>query len=169
VGQGAADDRGRIVNGTQIQEWINANGPPEKMLWAGAFAQQVCFLRDDVSRALGMSYEDVKGPRVSVIGTHKSKSILLPVVRYVINHAALVVRGNFHDFKVSVDSDKALRIDHRGLFTPTEEHADCYCEGFPEGLVFGSYASSLRRFTVSLGSEYALWTFAREVRLALLA
>lgn len=151
----------------QLQEWISAHIPDDKMLWKGAFTRQVCFMRDDLSFALGMSYHDTETDKLSVISTHTSKSIKLPVVRYALNDAWIIIRDNFYNHKISVESDKAIRLDPRGLFDPAEQHPRCYCEGFPDELVFGAYADDQKRFTVSVNSDYAAWALFRAVRLAL--
>ncbi len=99
--------------------------------------------------------------RCTVIGTHTSKSCVLPVVH--IGPLGLgwtaTLRGNFHNWKVSVTSyDGPVDIDHGMLFRPADTIHPAYCEGFPEDYVFGSYAADRSRFTVEVYCEHEVFT-----------
>jgi hypothetical protein len=74
------------------------------------------------------------------------------------------MRGNFHDWKVSVRAEREVSGDFEGLFDPYAEELGVNCEGFPVGWVFGSHHADRREFTVALGSEYDLYAFLRELR-----
>lgn len=105
----------------------------------------------------------------AVIGTHRSKSIELPVVEFHLENARIVMRDNFYDWKVSVQIDEPVDIDVIGssfvdLFDPKDEHSSCYCEGFSEYDVFGSFDSDRRRFTVSIGNDDNLMKFCEMLR-----
>lgn len=150
-----------------LADWILSHSPGDEMYWRGSFRSQAVFFRKSLPIAFGMTFEDAESPRVAVISEHRSKSIVLPVVQYTLNRVRVTIRDNFYDYKVSVDADKKLVLDPRGLFDPDATHSGCYCEGFPEELVFGSYHEDTRQFTVSLGSEYAMWSFGRTIRLAI--
>ena len=69
------------------------------------------------------------------------------------------LRGNFHNWKVSVTSyDGPVDIDHGMLFRPADTIHPAYCEGFPKDHVFGSYAADRSRFTVEVYREHEVFT-----------
>ena len=79
------------------------------------------------------------------------------------------MRDNFYDWKVSVQIDEPIDIDIIGssfvdLFDPKGTHSSCYCEGFSEYDVFGSFDSDRRRFTVSIGNDDKLMKFCEMLR-----
>lgn len=106
-----------------------------------------------------------------VAGTHRSKSITLPVYHIdlsVLHGVHVWMRGNFYDWKVSVKSDRpVVGVDFLDVFDPTVEHLDCYCEGMDQ--VFGSYSANPSEFTVSIGSVFDLAVFFRVLRRFVLA
>src|SRR6185369_7381601 len=97
------------------------------------------------------------------------KSVKLPV--YQLSRPdlglRLILRGNFHDWKLSVISNKPIAADFTGLFRTTppthpkyhgNELASCYFEGFPEELVFGYYEPSDKcQWSAAIGGQQALW------------
>ena len=135
---------------------------------------QIVFLRDVLMRAVCEDDVEANAYRPSndgepgvvscceIIGTHTSRSCVLPVVRIKPIGVGFTawLRGNFYNWMVSIETTDGAEvdIDHGTLFDPNAKHAACYCEGFPSDAVFGSYASNRARFTVCLGSEYAVFT-----------
>ncbi len=80
----------------------------------------------------------------------------------------VTMRGNFHDWKISVESQRPVEMDSTELFDSNMKISSCYCEGFPRGRVFSSYAERAtfaghpsvdHKFTVELGSQYDVYTF----------
>lgn len=150
-----------------------------------AFLHQVHFVRDDLS---GMLWADVpynKRPSAPprddcketgfVVGEHMSKSVPLPV--YSLERPDLgiqfVMRDNFHDWNVSVISEKPITTDLRGFqldwseedkkrfpngYTPGRSWGYCHFQGFPEEFQFGPFSQNPCRFSMCLGSETKLWT-----------
>jgi len=156
-----------------LQEWFNAQRAetPDEMYYKEASGSQVMFVRDQLSYlvASGLVYEEARDI-CRVISTHTSKSVKLPV--YQLSRPdlglRLILRGNFHDWKLSVISEKPITADFAGLFHTTppvepdytgNELAGVYFEGFPRELVFGYYeASDKLRWSAAIGGQFALWT-----------
>lgn len=127
---------------------------PEDMLWKKSSERQM-----KVFRALRLN-------GAVVCSSHTSKSCKLPVVYGQVFPGVLVrIRGNFYDWKVSVESEMELDIDHEWLFKPMESHSACYFEGFKEEWIFGPYAEDKRRFSVEIPYDHLyLIEFVRRLR-----
>jgi len=146
----------------KLQEWAKANEPSKEMVYESGYWNQIILVRDMIARLLVPSFEEYEKLEVSVISTHTSKSILLPVYYiHLDNGIAITMRYNFHNWKVSINSPKKVYIDFMKLFDPEEERdiSGVYCEGFPAENVFGCYAKNKSQFTVELQSSYILYTF----------
>lgn len=143
----------------------------DEMLWKGAWGSQLVFLRDELHSifSYGLGYND-RGHVAVVIGEHRSKSIMLPVVEFHRPDLGLrvIVRGNFHDWKMTVLSDKPLEIDFSGLcYTsppPDPEYtgnplAPCYFEGFPSELVRGYYDENHSEFSLAITRSASIVAF----------
>jgi hypothetical protein len=81
----------------------------------------------------------------------------------------LTVRGNFHDWKLSVSTERPLPyINFTGLFHTTppvdpkytgNELASVYFEGFPKDLVYGYYHDSRDgKWSACVDDSYTLYT-----------
>lgn len=153
----------------KLQMWINEQIVDDKMLWKGAWGEQLQFFRDSITGLFcyGMDYEDCDGI-ATVISTHRSKSIILPVYKLHREDIGLtlVARSNFYDWKLSVISEIPINADFRGLFHTTppiepeytgNELASVYFEGFPKKYIFGYQGENRKQFSASIGQE-ALWT-----------
>jgi hypothetical protein len=142
--------------------WSRVNDPDDNLIYKKGFWDQVMLIRDTINMMLNGSYEEYQANPVMVINTHTSKSVTLPV--YFINlkkyGVKMILRNNFYDWKVSVISDKELSMDFKGVFAEEDEpiHA-VYCEGFKSDQVFGRFVDNKKRFTISIGGQYNLYTF----------
>jgi len=91
---------------TPIQEWMNANFPPDTAVYARAAVNQMMYFRDDLHEALCCgSHPDLV--QVSVVGQHTSKSTVLPVVLYERSDMQVMVRDNYHNIVISVNRKRA--------------------------------------------------------------
>ena len=153
-----------------FKDWLDKNPVEDKMFWSGAFWDQVRFMRSTISgllwsRGIGEDDENsaLENKLIKVISTHCSKSIHLPVYQISIPSgygvAKVTMRDNFHDWKVSVDSPVDIAMLALGIFDPEKEIHSCYCEGFPEEFVFGSYEKNKKQFTVEMHSDYQVYVF----------
>ena len=149
---------------SKFQKWISEHVARDELLWKGAFGDQVSFLRGPLCYAVAWGLkklEDVeKIP--DVIGTHRSKSIELPVVEYSRPDLGLrlVVRGNFHDYKLSVESERPIEADFTGLFDVDDSDylSPTLFEGFPKDRIYGPYAKNHRKFSADIGTDHTLYT-----------
>lgn len=140
--------------------WRVSNQPRPELFAAGAWHDQVDFVGRRLGPLLGLNGE------VRVAGTHTSKSTAFPVYRLALAPAlgdvVVYLRGNLHDWKASVVSDRPLDLPTLHTVAEPDGHLlhACYFEGFPEGLVFPGYAKSdRRRFSAMLHSAYEVAAF----------
>lgn len=157
--------------GVPLPQWIEGNPVKDEMLWKGAAGHQIMFVRDSIVPVFGagLGYDQMKDA-VSVISTHRSKSIELPVFQLERPDRDLrvVLRNNFYNWKVSILSDTPIQADFDGLFhtTPPVEPDytgdplhPVYFEGFPQDLIFPYYSQTDgRRWSAEIQTDEALWT-----------
>ncbi|MBQ8043544.1 MAG: hypothetical protein IJ272_05275 [Clostridia bacterium] len=143
-----------------VTAWVRVNKPSETLLYAKGFGTQVCFVRDTLY-SIFYSYEEAEHNPVMVISTHISKSVRLPVYRIHLKeyNIEIILRYNFHNWIISIDSERPLDFDHMGLFDQTEVITHQYCEGFPKNKVYGCYQDDPTRFTIDITSQYDVYTF----------
>lgn len=89
-----------------VTTWIRVNEPSKDLIYGNGLGKQVVFVRDVIGSRLFYKLRDKKDKCIETyaIGTHRSKSVLLPVMeiqlkKYGIN---LIFRYNFYDWCVSV-------------------------------------------------------------------
>jgi hypothetical protein len=160
---------GRFQMKESLSRWLAANAVGDNMIFRAAAVRQFellqklqrCLFAIEDSTSIALRFAD---HCTNVIGTHTSKSIKLPVVEFMLPRVRLVMRDNFYNWTISVQSDEPLHIDVCDLFDPSIEHSSVYCEGFNEGDVFGSYNSNKREFTVQLRTNDALERFCDQIR-----
>ena len=148
-----------------VTTWIRVNNPKDEMIYKQAFSDQVCFVRDAINHLFyensDSGYEELKVNPVLVINTHTSKSIKLPV--YKINlrkyKLSMIIRNNFHDWKLSIVSEQEINVDFMELFDETKTINSVYCEGFKEDQVFQSFKDNKKQFTVEIYDRNRLFTF----------
>lgn len=157
--------------GVPLQEWAEAHTVGDEMLWKGSFVHQIMFVRDRLVPVFGagLSYEQRQAVP-TVISTHRSKSIELPVYQLSRPDQDLrvILRDNFYDWKMSVLSETPIQPVFSGLFhtTPPIEPeytgnplSPVYFEGFPQDLIFPYYSQTDgRRWSAEIQGDEALWT-----------
>jgi len=139
-----------------LYAWLLENKPSDSMIYKEAYWEQGFFMRDTICNLL----REFKA-EVSVISTHTSKSIKLPVYHIKLNNGVeFILRNNFYDWKVTVISPISLMLDDE-LFSNTDDIAPCYCEGFENEWVLSNYCKDTnnKKFTVEIYSRYLLYTF----------
>jgi len=88
-----------------LQDWAKNNEPNDKLRFKNGFWPRVIFVRDIISYILFKDHEH----QVTVISTHTSKSVRLPVYQIQLpNGLIFTMRYNFHNWKISVDSPKEI-------------------------------------------------------------
>lgn len=174
---GVADERfssrgSALNNPFPLIDWCRNKKlhPPKTMRWQDACWDQIIFVRDVLARLLLHQYSHKdQEQRTLVVGHHLSKSIQLPVYEIRRDDCVVLVRNNFHDWKVSVESQSpvALDISKQPLVFPNLDVNinPIYCEGFPTSRVYPCFMASNADedgpccFTVEFASRYSLYVF----------
>lgn len=152
---------------TDLQEWANEHAPGDEMYFKNGYWDQICFVRDE----LGWLFR-IMGDRapVTVVSSHTSKSITLPVYEIKAHGMTIRMRNNFFNWVVSVEVDETrswgVPDKFRDLFDRENVVNPLYAEGFRSEWVHTSYAEDRRQFTVALNSRFELWTFCWLLRAA---
>ena len=158
-----------------VTAWIRVNQPDKKLLFKDGCGKQVCFIRDTICRNLFLYeeypeakggkwddeiYKKIKAFQPKVISTHCSKSVILPVMEIDLKSVdvKLVLRYNFYDWNVTIESEKDIDCDFKGTFTD-EDYRYCFCQGFPKERIYGMYKENHKKFTCCITSDYELFTF----------
>lgn len=149
-------------------EWFENNVPNDRLYYASGCKHQITFARNVLGGLVAndLDYE-VRNSIATVISTHRSKSVLLPVFSLKRLGLQLILRNNFYNWKMSVVSDNPIETDFSGLFhtiPPLDPDytgdplSSVYFEGFPESLVFGYYGPSDKRlWSAEIFSDHELW------------
>ena len=153
---------------TPLLEWMRANQPAEQLFARDGFLKQIGFLLEDLPEIFHRcdpiyrtNYRTVLEKSLTVVGSHVSKSVRLPVVCLQLKDGTTItMRCNFHDWKVSVNSPYDIDRDFLGLFDPAEQVDRFCCEGFTKKQIYGPYAKNKRQFTIQLlPSHHHLFAF----------
>lgn len=117
----------------------------------------------------GLWRMDDHGSSVTVVGTHTSKSILLPVYRIAVPEVGVItMRDNFHDWCLSCDLELSLPLDVYGDFYYIETVLGFF-EGFDRGgaETYGPFVENQQQFSLTMSPGFAeLYFFMGLTRLA---
>jgi hypothetical protein len=154
-----------LPDGISLLEWCRQQPEKSDLIYWKSMWNQVLFVRDTLPEVFSEGYEEYEtfsqGNKIRVVGTHRSKSVELPV--YGIEHKRLgfraVMRNNFHDWNVSVDFDKPPKINPKGLYKPGD-HSYCFWQGFPGEWAFKVEEETPSRFAFYCGAGFnEIYTF----------
>lgn len=165
-------------SGTPLLEWCRTDGswPDDSRVYKNAAVDQVCFVRNKLPCAFVQDRDEYSrhqsGDGTVVIGTHRSKSCVLPVYGLDIKSLGVkaVTRGNFYNWAVSITTPRPVDLS---MFKAqgarlSEPVNPVYCEGFEDRWVLGSYDQDPCAFTIELNDDYALYalfmTIAHQLR-----
>lgn len=139
-----------------LPTWISSNPIQPEMFWLRAAHAQFEVLRQ-IPALLPSS-------DIFVVGAHRSKSIKLPVVEIRVPKGLTInARGNFHNWAVSVRSDRPLSgLDTSGF--DMDYLDEVYFEGFVNaGLkVYAPYRDGAKEF--SFHADYSTTFFLDALR-----
>ena len=147
-----------------LEAWMRVNIPDDSLIYKGGYTRQISFIMGNLQPLLCATFGSRTVPPM-VISCHSSKSVKLPVYQlldYEKYGIEIILRNNFHDWKVSVKSDIPIEFTsnvYKKLFTPYEDFPYYACEGFPKDKVYGSYEQNHNEFTVEIRNNYNLYTF----------
>lgn len=137
-----------------LQAWFNENEPSEQMIYKKEYDRQIMFIMDSF-----MNLFNEKVSKMEVISTHTSKSIKLPVYHAVVGEIDFIIRANFHDWKISVNSPNELKFPLELFSKPESQIPIYYCEGFEKEWIYESYVENNKKFTVEIYNENLVYTF----------
>jgi hypothetical protein len=161
-----------IAEATEVTllSWIrdDSNKPADTMIYKDGLNAQV----NKIHSITGMLWSGERGcsdylykdreERAYVINTHRSKSIVLPVYKIIWKGMTFILRDNFYNWKVSVESETPIIRDFEDIFED-ETIPSVYCEGFTDDQVYGKYSENNKKFTIELGSDNGLYFFFRKI------
>lgn len=156
----------------KLNDWWSNNEPDENLIYKNGLGEQCIFVRDTLMNGLFIeiasdilkceNFEErcaIYDSFVpSVIGTHRSKSVKLPVMEMDLSKMGLKVifRYNFYDWCISVESEKDVDCDFMGLITDQKG----YFEGFPQDRIYDTYSeNNKKKFSICLNNKYEVYTF----------
>ena len=137
----------------KLQAWAWANIPQEsRAAW-----EQVMLLRD--------FHCGGKLKEIELISTHTSKSCTLPVYQIILkNGTKLILRGNFHDWKVTVISEEPVLLNTTLFLAPPDKQIlPVYCEGFDPSWVLAPYSESKKTFTFEVPDNEYLFAVLMQI------
>ena len=142
-----------------LQAWAEASMPARQqndsdmLYWS-----QIMFVRDKLITAVCGDVLDANA--VSVVSSHVSKGVLLPVFHIDTGYGhQFWLRNNYYDWKVSVRLPSPVVAEVASLITDAGTISAVNCEGFEPGWVFGQYRLGEQEFTVEITDDYRLWAF----------
>jgi hypothetical protein len=146
--------------GTPLEEWASAHESLDGMVYQNAYRSQIGFVQDRLSGLFFGSYEEWSTHPVRVVGEHRSQSIRLPVFSILVpGELEVRLRGNFHDWVVSVSSTASVPDVFYELFErDARQPLEC-SEGFDPDWVFGPYTENNRQFSLRLSNDLRLYVF----------
>lgn len=157
----------------RLNDWWSNNEPDENLIYKDGLREQCLFVRDTLmlNMFIDIATDYLKYNVFSdelraifeyfvpyVIGTHRSKSVLLPVMEMDLSKIGLkiVLRYNFYDWCISVESENEINCDFMELVTNEKG----YFEGFPKDRIYDIYSSqNNKNFSVVLNNKYEVYVF----------
>lgn len=147
-----------------LQTWMRKWELNENLIYKKAAEHQAIFVRDDVGLNLLKS-------RVFIVSTHMSKSCVLPVYYIkMMNGVKVIMRGNFYDWKLSVELPYKYKKDvnlipedcmsnHVTEGGKYSKIPDCYLEGFKSEWAWDAYNPNdvPTKFTIECPDEYRVY------------
>ena len=144
-----------------FDEWHEDNIPTK-------YWRQFEFIRNVFPIALNINgfkeRENYTKNCVNIIETHMSKSIILPVYQINWEGIEFIIRYNFHDWKVSVKSDRViLGLTQFKLFDSKTKIRYYECEGFKKEWIYNCYDDCKSKFTCELQSRFDLYCLVKVI------
>lgn len=155
----------------KLDEWLRHNVPADSLLYKDGLTRQCHFVLDLMEKLFlytasdydsNMEFDErikiIKNFKPYVINTHMSKSVRLPVMEMDLSKLGVkvILRDNFYDWCISVESEKDINCDFMGL--TANSHG--YFEGFPKDRIYDDYSETNRRnFSFCLEDNYQVYTF----------
>ena len=154
----------------KLTNWIEVNEPEDNLIYKDGFYDQCrfvtlmgnMFIYDATDYSYDLDFkkrcEIIENFVPSVVGTHRSKSVLLPVMEIDLSRIGIkiILRCNFYDWCISIESQKDIDCDFMGLITDRKG----YFEGFPKDRIYEKYSeTNKKKFSLCLKDTYDVYTF----------
>jgi len=155
----------------KLTNWLKNNIPDDNLIYKNGLYDQTnfvsnfmrqIFLESATEYNIDMEFDKrlkiMESFEPYVISYHRSKSVVLPVMELDLSRIGvkIVLRNNFYDWCISIESESDIDCDFMGLLTDTKG----YFEGFPEDRVYGYYSETNKKnFSLCLNNNYELYTF----------
>ena len=145
---------------TKIRDWIVENEPGKDMLYREVWWKNNMFIRD---RLLSLFDSE----EAEIIGTHRSKSIVCPVIKAVYKGVEIVLQYNFYDWQIMIKSSTELKLLNLDLYKADGEYL--YYQGIPEEYRFEKYSKeNNKEFAIDIyGDRLDVWAFAISLKLTI--
>lgn len=153
-----------------LTRWMEEYSPRKTLIFREAGGGQLRFVDETIRDLFRSGSKRDEKSFIAAISTHRSKSVILPVYQIVFEKGKkkveFVLRGNFHDWNVSVDSDFSLE----GLFNKEQRLFDvnstdyCFFQGFPSDKVYGCYKNGPDHFSACIDDDFKLYVFLFLIR-----
>lgn len=151
--------------GFHIDNWAQKNKPSDNMIYKDSFWSWIRFISYTFFDMFFKEYtkdiddwdkiEEIVNKHHEVIGSHTSKSILLPVLKIDYKGVVFVLRYNFYNTEVTVFSDNEIDITRYSDVFESQENTRFYHEGIPKKYcVDVPYIKSHRKFTFRVNTLY---------------
>lgn len=150
-----------IQPGERLNVWAQTHQPRETLHWHSGYKTLVDLINRRIAPVFFRSAVE-QDRSVTVIGTHTSKSVLLPVINIVVpNLVSMVLSYNFHCWSISVNAHMPVPDNFFDLFDRTVRKNSVYYYGFKDEWVFSPYAANPQTFSLHLYDDYELYMFCR--------
>ena len=159
-------------NGTKLRNWMTLHIPSDQMVYKQAWCNTYNFwdyyILELFSNVWKQTHDldafdrEING-RVDIVGEHRSKSIVHPVLKIAYKDAVIVFRYNFYDYNIAVISSKPLSLPINTLFKSGS--VQFMCEGFPdEYILAGRYEENQCEFMAYVNNHYEFYTLMFLIR-----
>lgn len=150
-----------------LKQWAQENEPSDSMRYKKSYLHMISFMRGELfMHPFYKLAGDAEVCECTIVGTHRSKSIELPVVKYTyvseFASVEVIVSYNFHMWSVTVRSSHDIPDAVNALDMMDSSYSFMY--GFNSEDCLGKYEDNPREFSVTLHDHNEMWALMRIIR-----
>ncbi len=154
---------------TKFREWLINNKPSDSMIYSNAFWETYNFWEHMILPLFTDAYyadsiatynkvNDEINKNIDIVGIHRSKSIVHPVIKITYKGVEIIFRYNFYNYEVVVISPNPIKLPKKNLFS--SKRASFFYEGFPsEYKIEERYEDNKCKFAAHINDHYRFYTF----------
>jgi hypothetical protein len=146
-------------DGKILIDWAETHTPDELLVARKGYWDQIHFVKVYINYLFVSTDDRCLDKPVMVVGTHSSKSVLLPVYSIKTPDIEVRFKGDFHTWLVSVKSEHIVPDVFYNIFNRSVRIDPVYFEGFQKDWIFGSYDLGPFQFSVKIPNDYDLYAF----------